>query len=90
MAVPLVILPQAGDPRPRRELLVTPGTRMLAAAHEAGIDITATCGGRGRCTSCRVRFVEGTIPPPTVMDQVAPISFARAIGSPASARSPSG
>jgi uncharacterized 2Fe-2S/4Fe-4S cluster protein (DUF4445 family) len=70
MAVPLVILPQAGDPRPRRELLVTPGTRMLAAAHEAGIDITATCGGRGRCTSCRVRFVEGTIPPPTVMDQV--------------------
>jgi uncharacterized 2Fe-2S/4Fe-4S cluster protein (DUF4445 family) len=70
MAVPLVILPQAGDPRPHRELLVTPGTRMLAAAHEAGIDITATCGGRGRCTSCRVRFVEGTIPPPTVMDQV--------------------
>jgi uncharacterized 2Fe-2S/4Fe-4S cluster protein (DUF4445 family) len=70
MAVPLVILTDARDTRPRRELAVAPGTRILAAAHDAGIDITATCGGRGRCTSCRVRFVEGTIPPPTIMDEV--------------------
>src|SRR5206468_9707835 len=25
---------------------------------------------RGRCTSCRVKFVEGTIPPPTIMDEI--------------------
>ncbi|MEK7715831.1 MAG: ASKHA domain-containing protein, partial [candidate division NC10 bacterium] len=31
---------------------------------------TATCGGRGRCTSCRVKFVTGTVPPPTIMDEV--------------------
>jgi uncharacterized 2Fe-2S/4Fe-4S cluster protein (DUF4445 family) len=70
MAVPLVILTEARDPRPRRELTVAAGTRILAAAHEAGVDITATCGGRGRCTSCRVKFVEGTVPPPTIMDEV--------------------
>jgi uncharacterized 2Fe-2S/4Fe-4S cluster protein (DUF4445 family) len=70
MTVPLVILTDARDPRPRRELRVASGTRILTAAHAAGIDITATCGGRGRCTSCRVKFVEGTVPPPTIMDEV--------------------
>jgi len=34
------------------------------------VDVTATCGGRGRCTSCRVKFVAGTIPPPTIMDEI--------------------
>ena len=70
MTVPLVILTDARDPRPRRELRVAPGTKILAAAHDAGVDITATCGGRGRCTSCRVKFVDGTIPPPTIGDEV--------------------
>ena len=70
MSVPLVVLTDAHDPRPRRELHVASGTRILTAAHEAGVDITATCGGRGRCTSCRVKFVEGTIPPPSIMDEV--------------------
>ena len=46
------------------------GTSILKAAHGAGVDITATCGGRGRCTSCRVKFVAGTAPPPTVMDEL--------------------
>ena len=64
MAVPLTILPD------RRELQVAPGTTILKAAQAAGIDITATCGGRGRCTSCRVKFVRGTIPPPTIMDEL--------------------
>ncbi|MFQ5830490.1 MAG: ASKHA domain-containing protein [Candidatus Methylomirabilia bacterium] len=51
-----------------RELQVVLGTTILKAAHAAGVDITATCGGRGRCTSCRVKFVQGTVPPPTIMD----------------------
>src|SRR6266704_3693465 len=42
----------------------------LRAGHAAGVEITATCGGRGRCTSCRVKFVSGTIPPPTIMDEL--------------------
>src|SRR5919109_3799187 len=70
MAVSLVVLTQPGDARTRRELSVAAGTSILKAAHEGGVDITATCGGRGRCTSCRVKFVSGTVPPPTIMDEV--------------------
>src|SRR5215831_13029495 len=64
MGIPLTILPD------RVVLSVEPGTTILRAAHDGGVDITATCGGRGRCTSCRVKFVEGTIPPPTIMDEL--------------------
>jgi uncharacterized 2Fe-2S/4Fe-4S cluster protein (DUF4445 family) len=53
-----------------RTLQVSPGSTILRAAHVAGVDITATCGGRGRCTSCRVKFVAGPVPPPTVMDEL--------------------
>lgn len=63
-SVALTILPE------QRTLHVTPGSTILKSAHAGGVDITATCGGRGRCTSCRVKFVSGTIPPPTVMDQL--------------------
>jgi len=61
------------DPRQataRRDLVVAPQTSILKAAHAAGLDITATCGGRGRCTSCRIKFVTGTVPPPTLGDEV--------------------
>src|SRR5881628_871 len=70
MAVSLVVLTNPGDPRTRRELTVAAGTSILKDAHDGGVDITATCGGRGRCTSCRVKFVDGTIPPPTIMDEI--------------------
>src|SRR5213594_3307348 len=70
MAVPLTILTDPRDPAPRRTLALPPATSILRGAHAAGIDITATCGGRGRCTSCRVKFVAGTIPPPTIMDEI--------------------
>jgi ferredoxin len=62
MAIPLTVLPG------RHVLDAKPGTTILRAAHAAGVDIVATCGGRGRCTSCRVKLVEGTAPPPTIMD----------------------
>ena len=70
MAVPLTFVADPGDPAARRTLTVVPGTTILKAAHAASIDITATCGGRGRCTSCRVKFLAGLPPPPTIMDEV--------------------
>src|SRR5262250_3549839 len=70
MAVSLVVLTNPDEPGTRRELSVAAGTSILKAAHDGGVDITATCGGRGRCTSCRVKFVDGTIPPPTIMDEI--------------------
>jgi uncharacterized 2Fe-2S/4Fe-4S cluster protein (DUF4445 family) len=54
----------------RRVLSVRPGTTILRAAHEGGIDLPAVCGGRGRCTSCRVKHVAGSLPPPTIMDEL--------------------
>ena len=46
------------------------GASVLDAAHSAGIEITATCGARGRCRSCRIKVVKGTVPPPTMQDTV--------------------
>src|SRR6058998_4332445 len=70
MAVALTILHDSGAAPSRRTLSVAPGTTILKAAHAAGVDITATCGGRGRCTTCRVKFLAGLPPPPTIMDEV--------------------
>jgi len=42
---------------------VAPGTTLHAAAAEAGVRITAPCGGLGRCGSCRVR-VSGAVRSP--------------------------
>ena len=70
MAVPLTFVVDPSDSGTRRTLTVAPGTTILKAAHAGGVDITATCGGRGRCTSCRVKFLVGSPPPPTIMDEV--------------------
>ena len=70
MSVALTILATRASGAAPRQLTVAPETTILRAAHAAGIDIMATCGGRGRCTSCRVKFVEGPVPPPTIMDEV--------------------
>src|SRR5213593_735 len=64
MSIALTVLPD------RITLQVESGTTILRAGHAGGVEITATCGGRGRCTSCRVKFVSGTIPPPTIMDEL--------------------
>jgi uncharacterized 2Fe-2S/4Fe-4S cluster protein (DUF4445 family) len=58
-----------GDAAPRA-LALSGSTSVLTALHDAGIDVTATCGGRGRCTSCRIAFVAGTVPPPTIADEI--------------------
>lgn len=41
---------------------------LLDAARCAGVEMDATCGGRGRCRSCRVKVLAGEISPPTLQD----------------------
>ena len=53
-----------------RTMAVAPGETFLRAAQRAGIDVVATCGGRGRCHSCRIKVIKGSVPPPTIMDTV--------------------
>jgi uncharacterized 2Fe-2S/4Fe-4S cluster protein (DUF4445 family) len=38
-----------------RSVEVSPGTELLEAAREAGVEIEAPCGGKGRCGRCLVR-----------------------------------
>ncbi len=47
-----------------------PGQTLLEVARAARLEIVATCGGRGTCRSCRVRILEGIVPPPTVQDRI--------------------
>ena len=38
---------------------VEPGTKLVLAIEDAGIDILHRCGGNSRCTTCRVQIVSG-------------------------------
>jgi adenylate cyclase len=45
---------------------VAPGTSVLEASRSVGLPHASVCGGRGRCSTCRVRVGEGAahLPPP--------------------------
>ncbi|MFH1805885.1 MAG: adenylate/guanylate cyclase domain-containing protein [Pseudomonadota bacterium] len=42
-----------------RAARVPPGATVLEALRDAGIDIASVCGGRGRCTTCRIHCGSG-------------------------------
>ena len=50
-----------------REVRVAPGTSVLEASRANGIAHASVCGGRSRCSTCRVRIDEGRdeLPPPS-------------------------
>lgn len=43
----------------QREIEVAPGETLLAASLRAGIPHACVCGGKGRCSTCRVMVLEG-------------------------------
>ncbi len=54
----------------RTAVTVATGSHLLDASREAELEVIATCGGRGRCRSCRTKVLRGAVPPPTIMDEV--------------------
>jgi len=50
-----------------RQVAVAPNTTILEASRGAGIPHASVCGGRGRCSTCRVRIGAGAahLPPPS-------------------------
>jgi len=50
-----------------RRVRVTPGTTVLVAAQEAGVGLSAVCGGSGTCGSCRVRLAPGAVVSPVTL-----------------------
>ena len=61
---------------------VMPGTSVLEASRLGGIPHASICGGRGRCSTCRVqvRGQPGSVPPPRD-DEQRVLNRIRAIGS---------
>jgi len=49
------------------KIQAAPGTSVLEVSQLGGIPHAAVCGGRGRCSTCRVRIIsgEGTLAPPS-------------------------
>ena len=47
-----------------------PGQTLLDAARAARLQMVTTCGGRGTCQSCRVKILEGDVPPATIQDRL--------------------
>ncbi len=50
-----------------REIKITPGMTVLEASQLASIPHASVCGGRGRCSTCRIRISRGleTLPRPS-------------------------
>ena len=43
----------------QKTIAVPPGTELLDAARQAGVEIEASCGGKGTCGRCIVRITSG-------------------------------
>jgi adenylate cyclase len=56
-----------------RVVRVPIGYSVLDASRRTGISHAAICGGRGRCTTCRIRVLRGVdrLPPPAASEQAA-------------------
>ena len=54
-----------------REVQIAPGLTVLEASQQNGIPHASVCGGRGRCSTCRVRIAAGAdrLPPPSSAEQ---------------------
>jgi adenylate cyclase len=54
-----------------KRVVIQPGTSLLEASRIGGIPHASVCGGRSRCSTCRVRVIEGLplIPPPGEEEQ---------------------
>ncbi|HEX2115227.1 MAG TPA: adenylate/guanylate cyclase domain-containing protein [Alphaproteobacteria bacterium] len=67
-----------------REVRITPGMSILEASQAAGIPHASVCGGRGRCSTCRVRISRGLeqLPPPSSDEQ----AVLRRVGAPPNVR----
>jgi uncharacterized 2Fe-2S/4Fe-4S cluster protein (DUF4445 family) len=54
-----------------RRIKTTPGRTLLFAAQKAGIGLLAVCNGRGTCTQCTIRVVNGETNSPTRIESQA-------------------
>ncbi len=67
-----------------KTVMATPGLTILESSQYGNIPHAAVCGGRGRCSTCRVRIVEGSdhLNPPSDKE----IAVLRRVGAPVGTR----
>jgi adenylate cyclase len=67
-----------------REVRITPGMTVLEASQLAGIPHASVCGGRGRCSTCRIRVSRGldALPPASPQE----LAVLRRVGAPPNVR----
>ena len=53
-----------------RRVTCNAGATLLDAAQEAGVMLTAICGGEGSCGRCIVRVMSGEVSPPNDTEDV--------------------
>jgi len=56
---------------PEKEVMIPKGFTVLEASRQSGIPHASVCGGRGRCSTCRVRVLHGfkSLPPISIEEQ---------------------
>lgn len=52
-----------------KEIRVPEGSLLSLPAHEAGIALDSSCGGRGKCGKCRARVIEGQVSEPSLAEK---------------------
>jgi len=51
-----------------KKISMPPGTTLIKAANDAGIEVNAVCGGKGACGKCRAKILEGVISEATLTE----------------------
>lgn len=51
-----------------KRVLVPSGSSLLDAARQAGIELSAVCGGEGSCGQCRVQVLSGSVSTPSASE----------------------
>ena len=50
---------------------VEKGTKLVLALEDNGVDILHRCGGKAKCTTCRVKLIDGELGPLTDIEKEA-------------------
>lgn len=55
----------------RDPFIVKKGTKLVLALEDNGVDILHRCGGKAKCTTCRVNVIDGDFGPLTEIETAA-------------------
>jgi len=57
------------------EISVENGANLMQSLLKADIPVASSCHGDGICAKCKVRLLEGTLPPPNTTEEILAAKF---------------